>query len=84
MGVSIQFLELDYTNVKKKCLYTNHEEWREELLSFHKKTEYFWHLLQFRTMVSPLVVSNILRSFEFSSLFKTRKLNDLDNFAPFW
>lgn len=85
VGVSVDFPELDYTNVKHRCVYEKHEEWRKELHRFHAKVNAFWKALDFRTFVDiELVMQTQAQLAGESSLFRPRKQETLESLAPFW
>lgn len=84
VGVSVEFPELDYTNVKRRC-WTTHEEWRKELHKFHSKVTQMWKDLDFRTFIHAEEVAATQASLaRRSSLFSPRQPRDLAQFAQFW
>jgi hypothetical protein len=85
VGVSVDFPELDYTDVKRRCLYDNHEDWRKELHKFYAKVNQFWKALDYRTFIPAQQVATTQASLAAeSSLFAPRQQSDIDRLAPFW
>lgn len=85
VGVSTDFPELDYTHVKRKCVYEDHEEWRKELHKFYGRVSTFWRALDYNAHVDAaetMTVQNALAGE--SSVFKPRSQSTLDKFTPFW
>lgn len=85
VGVSKHFMELDYTNVPRRTLYEDHQEWRKELHAFYAKVNKFWAALNFNSHVSFADAMNTHQMLATeSSLFKPRKPEMIAKLAEFW
>lgn len=84
VGVSKNFQELGYTNVKKKNYYEDHAKWQEDIRKFHGKVYKLWQMLDYKAHVSSVVTENIMTSFANCSLFRKREQTDLKLLAPYY
>lgn len=88
VGVSHQFPELGYTNVRKRAKYDDHTRWKEDIKKFHGKVYKLWSMLDYKAHVSWVVTANVMSSFanctNTSGVFRLRAPEDLKLLAPFF
>lgn len=85
VGVSEDFPELDYTHVKRKCLYNDHDEWQKDLHRFYSLVSKFWRALDFNAHVDACETMTVQNALDGeSSVFKPRSQSTLAKFTPFW